>query len=127
MPTIVTFNLCNFGADASSARLRQLGAIIAQELAGPDILAVQEVKGEGPAGAEGPVPADPAYQTLIAAVAAAGVRATPFGRSRRWPTGTAAWLARISGSGCCSTRRPWISRPGAPPARGQHRYPPQWR
>ncbi|MDG4550405.1 MAG: endonuclease/exonuclease/phosphatase family protein [Candidatus Contendobacter sp.] len=72
MPTIVTFNLCNFGADASSARLRQLGAIIAQELAGPDILAVQEVKGEGPAGAEGPVPADPAYQTLIAAVAAAG-------------------------------------------------------
>ena len=45
MPTIATFNLCNFGADASPARLARLGAIIAQELEGPDILAVQEVKG----------------------------------------------------------------------------------
>jgi len=72
MPAIATFNLCNFGADVASARLRQLGMIIARELAGPDILAVQEVKGEGPASVEGPVSADPAYQTLIAAITAAG-------------------------------------------------------
>ncbi|KAB2930315.1 MAG: hypothetical protein F9K25_09280 [Candidatus Contendobacter sp.] len=72
MPTIATFNLCNFGADVSPARLRQLSAIIARELAGPDILAIQEVKGESLGRAEGPVPADPAYQTLIAAVTAAG-------------------------------------------------------
>ncbi|HOW62104.1 MAG TPA: endonuclease/exonuclease/phosphatase family protein [Candidatus Contendobacter sp.] len=72
MPTIATFNLCNFGADASPARLARLGAIIAQELAGPDILAVQEVKGEGPVRVNGAVPADPAYQALIAAIAQAG-------------------------------------------------------
>lgn len=72
LPTIATFNLCNFGADASPARVARLGAIIASELARPDILAVQEVKGESSAELEGPVPADPAYQTLIAAIAAAG-------------------------------------------------------
>lgn len=72
LPTIATFNLCNFGADVSPTRLRRLGAIVAQELAGPDILAVQEVKGENPASVEGRVPADSAYQTLIAAIAIAG-------------------------------------------------------
>ena len=72
MPTIATFNLCNFGADASAARLAQLGAIITRELGGPDILAVQEVKGENPARTNGEVPADPAYQALIAAVVQAG-------------------------------------------------------
>ncbi len=72
MPTIASFNLCNFGADASPARLEQLGAIIARELEGPDILAVQEVKGESLGPAERLAPADPAYQALIAAIARAG-------------------------------------------------------
>ena len=72
MPTIATFNLCNFGADASPARLAQLSAIIAQDLGGPDILAVQEVKGENPALAGERAPADPAYQALIAAIAHVG-------------------------------------------------------
>lgn len=72
MPTIATFNLCNLGADASPARLEQLGAIIARELEGPDILAVQEVKGNSPALTGGRAPADPAYQALIAAIARAG-------------------------------------------------------
>jgi hypothetical protein len=71
MPTIATFNLCNFGADASPTRLARLGAIIARELEGPDILAVQEVKGESPALAEVGVPADPAYRALIGAIAQA--------------------------------------------------------
>jgi len=72
MPTIATFNLCNFGTDASPARLARLGAILVQELQAPDILAVQEVKGESPVLANGVVPADPAYRALIAAVAHAG-------------------------------------------------------
>ncbi|MBS1223825.1 MAG: multifunctional nuclease/2,3-cyclic-nucleotide [Proteobacteria bacterium] len=72
MPSIATFNLCNFGADASPARLAQLGAIVVRELEAPDILAVQEVKGESPMLAGGQVPADPAYQALIAAIAQAG-------------------------------------------------------
>lgn len=72
MLTIATFNVCNLGADASPARLAQLGAIVARDLEGPDILAVQEIKGEHPAPVAGPVPADSAYQALIAAIARAG-------------------------------------------------------
>ncbi len=72
MLTIATFNLCNFGADAPPARLARLGAIIAQNLGGPDILAVQEVKGESSAPVNERTPADPAYQALVAAVAQAG-------------------------------------------------------
>lgn len=72
MPTIATFNLCNFGADASPTRLARLGAILVRELEAPDILAVQEVKGENPVLAGGPVPADPAYRALIAAIVEAG-------------------------------------------------------
>lgn len=68
MLTIATFNLCNFGADASPKRLRRLGAIIAQNLTAPDILAVQEVTSAAAGSADQPVPADPAYQALIAAV-----------------------------------------------------------
>ena len=40
MLTIATFNLCNLGADAPPDRLARLGAIIARELGGPDIVAV---------------------------------------------------------------------------------------
>ncbi|MFZ1327221.1 MAG: endonuclease/exonuclease/phosphatase family protein [Candidatus Contendobacter sp.] len=72
MPTIATFNLCNFGAGASPVRLERLGAIIAQELAGPDVVAVQEVMGDVATLAAGPVPGDAAYQALIAAVLHAG-------------------------------------------------------
>jgi len=72
MLTIATFNLCNLGADAAPARLARLGAIIARNLGGPAILAVQEIMAESPAPAGGPVPADTSYQALIAAVTSAG-------------------------------------------------------
>lgn len=70
MLTIATFNLCNLGADAPRERLARLGAIIAEVLGGPDIVALQEVMAVSPA--TGPVPADTAYQALIAAISLAG-------------------------------------------------------
>ena len=73
MPTtIVTFNLCNLGAEASPARLARLGAIIAAELGGPAILAVQEISAASPAAPGQPVPATAVYQALGAASKAAG-------------------------------------------------------
>ena len=72
MLTIATFNLCNLGADAPPDRLARLGAIIARELGGPDIVAVQEIVAESPGEAGGPVPADATYQALAAAILAAG-------------------------------------------------------
>jgi predicted extracellular nuclease len=68
MLTVVTFNLCNLGADAPPDRLGRLAAIISRDLEGPDILAVQEIKAVAPAGEQGPVPADAAYQRLIQAI-----------------------------------------------------------
>ena len=72
MLSIATFNLCNLSAAARPARLQRLGAQIAAELAGPAILALQEIMQErsGPAGE--PVPADAAYRALIEAVTGAG-------------------------------------------------------
>ena len=66
MLTIATFNLCNLGASASPSRFKRLGAIIANDLAGPAIVALQEIAAEQrwPLGTR--VPADPAYQALIA-------------------------------------------------------------
>lgn len=72
MLTIATFNLCNLGADASPRRLARLGAIIARDLSGPDILAVQEIKATEQGLTEGLAPADASYQVLIAAIADAG-------------------------------------------------------
>lgn len=72
MPTIATFNLCNLGVDASPTRLTRLAIIIARDLAGPDILAVQEIKAEDRTLAGGPVSADASYQMLVAAIADAG-------------------------------------------------------
>ncbi|MBL8260636.1 MAG: endonuclease/exonuclease/phosphatase family protein [Candidatus Competibacteraceae bacterium] len=74
MLTIATFNLCNLSATAAPARFERFGAIIAQDLQGPAIVAVQEVMQEnpGPPRAPVPVPADAAYQTLIGAVTGAG-------------------------------------------------------
>ena len=117
MLSIATFNLCNLGADAPPARLAQLGAIIARDLGGPDILAVQEIMTQSPPSPDEWVPADPAYQALNAAITDEGGPATSFGRSRRWPTGMAAWLAPIFGSGCSSTRCGSIFPIGAAPAR----------
>jgi predicted extracellular nuclease len=71
MLTFATFNLCNLGADAPPERLAKLGTIIACELQGPDILAVQEIKAPALAG-QPVVPADAAYGALIAAVDKAG-------------------------------------------------------
>lgn len=71
MRSIATFNLCNLGADAPPERLARLGALIASELNAPDIVALQEVMAES-AATSGPVPADAAYQALIAAITAAG-------------------------------------------------------
>ncbi|HOW77358.1 MAG TPA: endonuclease/exonuclease/phosphatase family protein [Candidatus Competibacteraceae bacterium] len=72
MLTIATFNLCNLGADAPPGRLARLGAIIANELNAPDVVALQEVMAESSSSATGPIPADAAYLALIAAITAAG-------------------------------------------------------
>lgn len=72
MLTIATFNLCNLTAHASAARFKRLGAIIAQDLAGPAILAVQEVAAGYSASPGEPVPADATYQTLIKVIVEAG-------------------------------------------------------
>lgn len=72
MLTIATFNLCNLGADAPPDRLARLGAIIAGELGGPAIMAVQEIVAASPARADGGVPADATYQALAATILAAG-------------------------------------------------------
>ena len=72
MLVIATFNVCNLGAHASPARLARLGVIIARDLGSPDIIALQEIMAEGPVLAGGQVPADAAYQALIAAIGAAG-------------------------------------------------------
>ncbi|HRD65199.1 MAG TPA: endonuclease/exonuclease/phosphatase family protein [Candidatus Competibacter sp.] len=72
MLTIATFNLCNLGAGASPTRFARLGAIIVQELGTPTILALQEIVAESPELAGGRVPADAAYQALIAAILDAG-------------------------------------------------------
>jgi predicted extracellular nuclease len=72
MLNIATFNLCNLSADAPPSRLARLGAIIAKNLGGPDILAVQEIMAVNSTPIHGPVPADAAFQALIDAVLAAG-------------------------------------------------------
>jgi len=72
MLTIATFNLRNLGADAPPSRLARLGAIIAGDLGGPDILAVQEIMADHSPAANQPVPAGAAFQALIDAVTAAG-------------------------------------------------------
>ncbi|HHW75817.1 MAG TPA: hypothetical protein GX399_02095 [Xanthomonadaceae bacterium] len=78
MLTIATFNLCNLGADAPPTRLARLGAIVARDLEGPAILAVQEIMAESPGLMGGRVPADPVYRLLIAAIVAAGGPAYDF-------------------------------------------------
>ncbi|MCB1778110.1 MAG: endonuclease/exonuclease/phosphatase family protein [Candidatus Competibacteraceae bacterium] len=72
MPAIATFNVCNLSVDAPSERLARLGAIIVRDLDSPDIVALQEIMAEGPALANGQVPADATYQAVIAAIEAAG-------------------------------------------------------
>jgi hypothetical protein len=71
--TLATFNLCNLGADASPARLEQVARIIVNDLDGPDILALQEVKATTPAGSGSDrVSAAEAYRVLIQAITFAG-------------------------------------------------------
>lgn len=69
--TIATFNLCNLGADVSPKRLKRLAKIITRDLAGPDILGLQEIKAYAQPNKE-VVPADTAYQCLSKAVIAVG-------------------------------------------------------
>lgn len=69
--TIATFNLYNLGADVSPERLKRLATIIKHDLAGPDILALQEIKAFALANQD-VVPADAAYQSLSKAIMAAG-------------------------------------------------------
>lgn len=71
MLTVASFNLCNLGADASADRLAQFAAVISNDLRGPDILAVQEIKAPAPA-RQSIAPADTAYAALTAAIVAAG-------------------------------------------------------
>jgi predicted extracellular nuclease len=70
--SIATFNLYNLDANVSPARLTRLGTIVARDLGGADILAVQEITAVDRALARGPVPADASYQALIAAILQAG-------------------------------------------------------
>lgn len=72
MPAIATFNLCNFSANIGAKRLARLGALIAGDLAGPDLLAVQEVTGEPLTAPDMPTAASTAYQALIATIIQAG-------------------------------------------------------
>lgn len=67
-----TLNLCNLGADAAPWRLEHFGRLIASPLGAPALLALQEVKAEGPPAADGTVPATATWQALIDAIAAAG-------------------------------------------------------
>jgi predicted extracellular nuclease len=69
--TIATFNLFNLGADVSTERLKRLALIITRDLAGPDILALQEIKAYPQPHTE-VVPADAAYQCLNKAVMGVG-------------------------------------------------------
>jgi predicted extracellular nuclease len=66
MLTLATFNLCNLGVDTPPGRWQRLAAIIAGQLAGPDILAVQEITAT--AAAPGQVPADATYRTLLTSI-----------------------------------------------------------
>lgn len=72
MPAIATFNVCNLGVNAAPMRLARLGVIIVRDLGSPDIVALQEIMATGPMRAGDPVPADTAYQALIATISAAG-------------------------------------------------------
>ncbi|NJN48138.1 MAG: hypothetical protein HC808_18520, partial [Candidatus Competibacteraceae bacterium] len=72
MVTLSTFNLRNLGAEARAERLARLATIIHEDLADPDILAVQEIKAVTEPDDAGPVPADATYQKLIQAITAAG-------------------------------------------------------
>ena len=87
MPSIATFNLRNFSANATADRLARLGALITEQLAGPDLLAVQEVTGDplvasdapnrphapdAPATPNRPITAQTAYHALIETIAQAG-------------------------------------------------------
>lgn len=71
MLTIATFNLCNLGVDEPAERFARLAVVIARELAGPDILALQEVKALAPV-AKNRVPADAVYARLSQAIRAEG-------------------------------------------------------
>lgn len=82
--TIATFNLCNLGADASTERLDRLATIIKDDLAGPDILALQEVKAYAQSHTE-VVPADAAYQRLSEAVMVVGGPHYAFREVPPWP------------------------------------------
>lgn len=72
MIRLATFNLCNFGIGVEPPRLERLARVVAHDLGGPELLAVQEVGAPGPADPQGVVPAEAAYRRLAAAVAAAG-------------------------------------------------------
>ena len=67
-----TLNLCNLGADAAAWRLAHFGRLIAQTLAAPALLALQELKSEAEPAADGTVPATASAAALIEAILAAG-------------------------------------------------------
>lgn len=72
MLAIATFNICNLGTDTPQQRLERIATAIAKELRGPDILAVQEIKGMAHADTRAGVPAEPTYRILIDAITMAG-------------------------------------------------------
>jgi predicted extracellular nuclease len=72
MLRVATFNLYNLGSDVASPRLKRLAEIISNELQGPDILGIQEIKAVTPVDIQGQVPATQAFQLLIEAIANTG-------------------------------------------------------
>lgn len=72
MLTVATFNLYNLGSDVASSRLKRLAEIISNELQGPDILGIQEIKAVTLTDTQDQVPATQAFQLLIEAIANTG-------------------------------------------------------
>ena len=116
MLTIATFNLCNLGAGASPTRFARLGAIIVQELGTPTILALQEIVAESPELAGGRVPADAAYQALIAAI----LDAVFLDRGNAGPEDSTG--IRFSGGSPSLTLNPGRIVPGHPAFAGDNRH-----
>ena len=70
--TIATFNVENLSAISDEREFRQLAAIIADNLSGPDIVALQEVQDDTGPEDDGTVSADRTLARLVGAIGASG-------------------------------------------------------
>mgnify|MGYP006283060727 CR=1 FL=1 len=76
--TIASYNVCNLGSDAAPSRMQRVGRHIAEDLQGPAIVALQEIKVPSTDDCGGPVAGDRVYAELLAAISAAGGPAYEF-------------------------------------------------